>query len=203
MEKILLFAAAMTFGGAALAQDNTGSIDRSTQRESSSSTTTTTTTTTSGSDSTSSDPFDNAGSAEMRAWEKSNESSTSSSGSSNFGIGFGRDNDQHDDDRPSWSKPQPSRPTPEQIDGTYKITASTGQFLCTVQLKASPFFDGYWAVTSSGCPELWKVSRWDFQGPTIVLTNSSGDVFASFWPRGRDLWVGRATDSGQRLSLSR
>jgi hypothetical protein len=203
MQKLLFFAAAMTFSAAAFAQDNTGSMEQSTQSESSNSTTTTTTTTTSGSDSTSSDPFDNAGSAEMRAWEKSNESSTSTTSSSGFGVGFGRDNDDHEDDRPAWSKHRPSRPTPEQIDGTYKITASTGQFLCTVNLKASPFFDGYWAVTSSGCPELWKVSRWDFQGPSLVLTNSSGDVYASFWPRARDLWVGQSTASGQRLSLSR
>lgn len=201
MQKLLFVAAAMTFSAAALAQDNTGSMDQSTQSESSSSTTTTTTT--SGSDSTSSDPLDNAGSAEMRAWEKSNESSTSSSSSSGFGVGFGRDNDDHEDDRPTWSKHRPSRPTPEQVEGTYKVTASNGQFLCTVNLKASPFFDGYWAVASTGCPELWKVSRWDFQGPTIVLTNSSGDVYASFWPRARDLWVGQSTASGQRLSLSR
>lgn len=200
MQKLIFFAAAMTLSAAALAQDNTGSINESTQSTSSSSTTTTTTTT--GSDSTSSDPFDNASSPEMKAWEKSNESSASSS-TSEFGVGFSRDNDDHEDDRPSWSKHQSSRPKPEQIEGIYKITASTGQFLCTVNLKASPFFDGYWAVTSTGCPELWKVSRWDFEGPTIVLTNSSGDVYASFWPRARDLWVGRATDSGQRLSLSR
>lgn len=201
MRKLLFVTATITLGGAALAQENPGSSDQSTQSESSRSTTTTTTSRRS--DSTSSDPFDNASSAEMRAWEKSNQSSTSSSSNNGFGVGFGRENDEHDDDRPSWSKRPSSRPTPEQIDGTYTIAASTSQFLCTVQLKDSPFFNGYWAVTSSGCPELWKVSRWDFQGSAIVLTDSSGDVFASFWPRGRDLWVGRTTDSGQRLSLSR
>lgn len=203
MQKIILFAAAITFSGAALAQDNTGSINQSSQSEWSSSTTTTTTTSSSDDDSSStSDSSGSQSSPEMKAWIKSN-SNNSSSSNNGFGVGFGRDNDEHEDDRPSWSKPQSSRPKPDQIEGTYKITASTGQFLCTVNLKASPFFDGYWATTSTGCPELWKVSRWDFQGPTIVLTNSSGDVYASFWPRARDLWVGRATGSGQRLSLSR
>lgn len=203
MQKIIFFAAAMTFGGAAFSQDNTGSLDQSTQSEWSSSTTTTTTSSSDDEDS-SKKSEDSAfqSSPEMTAWEKSN-SSDSSSSNSGFGIGFGHDNDEHEDDRPSWSKHRPSRPTPEQIEGTYKITANTGQFLCTVNLKASPFFDGYWAVTSAGCPELWKVSRWDFQGPTIVLTNSSGDVYASFWPRAHDLWVGQSTVSGQRLSLSR
>lgn len=200
MQKIILVAA-MTLSGAALAQDNTGSLNQSSQSEWSSSTTTTTTSSSADDSSQSGDSMDSQSSPEMKAWIKSN-SSDSSSGNSGFGIGFGRDNDERDDDRPSWSKHQ-SRPKPEQIEGTYKITASTGQFLCTVNLKASPFFDGYWANTSAGCPELWKVSRWDFQGPSIVLTNSSGDVFASFWPRARDLWVGSATGSGQRLSLSR
>lgn len=197
MHRFILFAATFTLTGATFAQENTGSLSQSTQSEWSSSTTTTTSS--SDDDSTkTSDDSDSQSSPEMKAWIKSNASTNSG-----FGAGFGRDNDEREDDRPSWSKHRPSRPKPEQIDGTYKITASTGEFLCTVRLKASPFFDGYWANTSSGCPELWKVSRWDFQGPTIVLTNSSGDVFASFWPRARDLWVGSATASGQRLSLSR
>ncbi|MDG2524933.1 AprI/Inh family metalloprotease inhibitor [Stenotrophomonas sp. HITSZ_GD] len=199
---IVIAAAALCYAGAALAQDNTGALDQSTQTTSSSSTTTTSTT---WSDDSASPQRDDSGfqsSPEMKAWIKSN-ADDSASRDNGFGAGFGRDNDQREDDRPSWSKHRPPAPKPEQIEGAYKVMSSTGEFLCTVNLKASPFFGGYWASTSTGCPELWKVSRWDFQGPTLVLTNSSGDIYASFWPRARDLWVGQSTASGQRLSLSR
>jgi len=203
MKHLILLAAGMTLSGAALAQNDTGSVNQST-RSGWSSSTTTTTTSRSGDQDASNEDDDSAlqSSPEMKAWIKSN-AKDASSRDDRFGAGFGRDNDEHEDDRPSWSKHRPSRLELEQIEGTYTVTASTGEFLCTVDLKASPFFDGYWASTSTGCPELWKVSRWDFQGPTIVLTNSSGEVYASFWPRARDLWVGRSTSSGQRLSLSR
>lgn len=202
MQNIILIAAAMTCSGAALAQSNTGSVNQSTQSGWSSSTTTTTSSSDDQDASQKGDDPAFQSSPEMKAWIKSN-ARDSSSGDDGFGVGFGRDNDHHEDDRPSWSKHRPSRLKPEQIEGTYTVTASTGQFLCTVNLKASPFFGGYWAATSTGCPELWKVSRWDFQGPAIVLTNSSGDVYASFWPRARDVWVGQSTASGQRMSLSR
>lgn len=200
MRKFILFAATFTLAGAAFAQESTGSLSQSTQSESTSSNTTTS----SGFDSSStSGPPENQGSAEMTEWIKSNSTSESSRSSSHFSVGFGRDNDENDDDQPAWSKPHASRPKPEQINGTYRVSARSGPFLCTVRLTASPYFDGYFAVTSSGCPDLWKVTRWDFEGPSIVLTSSSGDVYATFWPRDRDVWVGRVLTTGQRLSLSR
>jgi len=200
MRTFFLIAALAVCTGPVCAQDNTGAIDQQTSSSASSATTTSS----SGFDTPQSDsPPENQGSSEMEQWIKSNASSESSSSSSDFSAGFGHDNDRNDDDRPSWSRHQAARPTPEQMDGTYRVSAVGGPFLCTVQLSANPYFNGYWAVTSSGCPELWKVVRWQFDGPSLVLTNSSGDAFATFWPRGRDLWVGRSTTSGQRLSLSR
>lgn len=199
MRMLTLLLAATLLPCAAHAQDNTGYIDQSTQSQTSSSSTTTSSMETS----TLSDPPQSQSSAEMNDWIKSNSSSTSSNSSGDFGVGFGRDNDQNEDDQPRWSRHKPSRPSPEQIEGTYKVSAQNGPFLCTVRLTASAYFGGYFATTSTGCPELWKVTRWEMEGPSIVLTNSSGDVYATFWPRDRDVWVGRGYASGQRLSLSR
>lgn len=202
MRALFTFAASLLLAGAAVAQDNTGAISQSSQSASSSSSITTS----SAADTSSmGDPPDNQGSAEMKDWIKSNESSTSTSTTSNsgFSVGFGRDNDDNADDQPRWSKHRPPRPDPEKMDGTYRIAATNGPFLCTVRLTASPYFGGYFASTSAGCPELWKVTRWELDGPSVVLTNSSGDAFATFWPRDRDIWVGRASQSGQRISLSR
>ncbi|MEL1264830.1 AprI/Inh family metalloprotease inhibitor [Pseudoxanthomonas putridarboris] len=202
MRRSTLFVAAVALAGAAFAQDNAGSLSQSSQSSSESSSSITTTH--SGFDTSSTnDPPENQSSAEMTEWIKSNSRSESSSSNSGFGIGFGRDNDENDDDQPSWSKPHPSRPKPEQIDGTYRVSAKSGPFLCTVRLTDNPYFNGYFAVTSTGCPDLWKVTRWDFDGPSIVLTSSAGDVYATFWPRGGDVWVGRVAATGQRLSLSR
>lgn len=202
MRTLSLFAATLTLAGAAFAQENAGSISQSSQDSSESASSITTTS--SGFDASSTnDPPENQSSAEMTEWIKSNSRSESTSSDSGFNIGFGHDNDESDDDQPSWSRSRPSRPTPEQIDGTYRVSARSGPFLCTVRLSASPYFSGYFAVTSSGCPDLWQVKRWDFDGPSIVLTSSAGDVYATFWPRGGDVWVGRVSATGQRLSLSR
>ncbi|MBT2750056.1 MULTISPECIES: AprI/Inh family metalloprotease inhibitor [unclassified Lysobacter] len=201
MRRLILFVVSLTLASAALGQQNSNSMSQSSQ--SSSDSTSSTTTTSSGFDTSSTgDPPENQGSAEMTEWIRSNSGSKSSSRNSGFSVGFGRDNDENDDDQPSWSKSHASRPKPEQIDGTYRVSAKSGPFLCTVRLTASAYFDGYFAVTSTGCPDLWQVKRWDFDGPSIVLTSSIGDVYATFWPRGGDVWVGRSA-SGQRLSLSR
>jgi hypothetical protein len=197
MRSAVFFASALALAFPVLAQDNTGSSSQSTQSESTSSTTTTS----SGFDSGSKSDTSSGSSPEMNAWIKSNE--TKSSDNKGFGVGFGPDNDDNSDDQPRWSKHRPSRPKPEQIDGTYRINAANGPFLCTVRLTANPYFGGYFASTSSGCPDLWKVTRWDMQGPSIVLTNSSGDVYAALWPRDRDIWVGRVSATGDRISLSR
>ncbi|WP_457320590.1 AprI/Inh family metalloprotease inhibitor [Stenotrophomonas sp. P5_B8] len=198
MRSALLFVFALVLAFPALAQvDNTGSINQSTQSESTSSTITTS----SGMDSGAQTDISDESSPEMKAWIKSNE--TKSSDNKGFGVGFGPDNDDNADDQPRWSKHRPSRPKPEQMDGTYRINAANGPFLCTVRLTASPYFGGYFASTSTGCPDLWKVSRWDMQGPTIVLTNSSGDIYAALWPRDRDVWVGSVSATGDRISLSR
>lgn len=198
--RVLILLTASLMSCTAFAQVTTGSISQSMQSDSISSSTTIS----AGADASAiSDPPGNQSSAEMNDWIKSNSSSTSSSSGSDFGVGFGRDNDQNEDDQPRWSKHKPARPTPAQIDGTYRISGQSGPFLCTVRLTSSAYFGGYFASTSSGCPELWKVTRWEMEGPSIVLTNSSGEVYATFWPRDRDVWVGRAFASGQRLSLSR
>lgn len=198
MRSAVLFAFALAVSSPALAQvDNTGSIDQSTQSQSSSSSITTS----SGMDMGAQIDTSNGSSPEMNAWIKSNE--TNSSDNKGFGVGFGPDNNDNSDDQPRWSKHRPSRPKPEQIDGTYRINAANGPFLCTVRLTASPYFGGYFANTSVGCPDLWKVTRWDMQGPSIVLTNSSGDIYAALWPRDRDIWVGSVAASVQRISLSR
>lgn len=204
MRKLILVATTACLTGTAFAQVNVGSMDQSSQ-SSSQSTQSATTTSSSFDSSSANDPPQNQGSSELTQWMQSNSKSESSSrsSSSGFNIGFGRDNDDNSDDRPAWSRPHPSRPKPEQIDGTYRITAVSGPFLCTARLTASPFFGGYFASTSSGCPDLWKATRWDFEGPSIVLTSSGGDVYATFWPRDRDVWVGRISATGQRVSLSR
>lgn len=200
MRLLILLGAVALAPCTASAQDNMGSINQSMQSDTSSSTTSTR----SGTDSSSmSDPPDNQGSAEMRDWIKSNSSSTSSSSSSGVGVGFDKDNDNNDDDQPRWSKHKPSRPRPEQIDGTYRISAQNGPFLCTVRLTSNAYFGGYFATTSTGCPQLWKVSRWELDGSSIALTNASGEVYATFWPKDRDVWVGRSFSTGERLSLSR
>jgi len=202
MHGLSLFVATLTLAGAALAQENAGSLSQSSQNSNESNSPITATR--SGFDTSStSDPPENQSSAEMTEWIKSNSRSESSSGNSGFNIGFGRDNDENDDDQPSWSKSHSSRPKPEQIDGTYSVSAKSGPFLCRIRLTDNPYFNGYFAVTSTGCPDLWKVTRWDFDGPSIVLTSSAGDVYATFWPRGGDVWVGRVAATGQRLSLSR
>lgn len=204
MRKMMLFAVTVTLAITAFGQDNFGSISQSSQSSSESTSASASTSSDFGSTS-ANDPPENQSSAEMIKWEKSNSRSRSSSTTSNnrFSIGFDRDNDENDDDQPSWSKSRASRPSPEQIDGTYRISTKSGPFLCTVRLTSSPYFNGYFAVTSAGCPELWKVTRWDFDGRALVLTSSMGDVYATFWPRGRSVWVGSASATGQRLSLSR
>jgi hypothetical protein len=191
MRALSLVVAAIALGAPAYAQDNTGSITQSMQSSSDTSSSITST----------GDSPQNQSSAEMTEWIKSNTEETSSSSDSEFGVD--RVNSDGGDDHPSHSKRHASRPTPEQVAGTYRITAQGGPFLCTVQLTRNPYFDGFFAVTSSGCPELWDVKRWDFDGASIVLTSASGDVFASFWPRDRDTWAGQVQPSGQRLSMRR
>lgn len=182
MRALSLVVAAIALGAPAFAQDNTGSMIQSTQSSSD----------TTGSVTSRSDSPQNQSSPEMTEWIKSNTEDSSSSSDSDRG-----------NDHPSHSKHHASRPTPEQVNGTYRVTAQGGTFLCTVQLTKNPYFDGFFAVTSSGCPDLWDVKRWDVDGPSIVLTSASGDVFATFWPRDRDAWTGRVEASGQRLSMSR
>jgi len=204
MRKTILFAVIISLAITAYGQDDFGSINQSSQISGESTSSSASTSSDSGSTS-ANDPPENQSSAEMIEWEKSNSRSESSSTTSNsrFSIGFDRHNDENDDDQPSWSKSRTTQPTAKQIDGTYRISTKSGPFLCTVRLTSSPYFNGYFAVTSAGCPELWKVTRWDFDGRALVLTSSVGDVYASFWPRGRSVWVGSASASGQRLSLSR
>ena len=126
---------------------------------------------------------ENQSSTEMTEWIKSNSSSAATHSDSSLEV--------HAD-----------RPSPDQVDGIYQINAENGPFLCTVSLTSSPSFGGYAANTSTGCPDLWNVTRWDFHVGSLVLTNNRGDIFASFRSREPGLWVGHAAASGQRLSMS-
>ena len=81
-------------------------------------------------------------------------------------------------------------------------TISTGGNSCDVFLALTKWTGGYRAASRGCTDQAATISAWDVQGKQVLLSDSSGNQFASLYKTGDKQFSG-TTAVGQPISLSR
>jgi hypothetical protein len=128
----------------------------------------------------------------------------SSSSSTSFSVSVGPG------PAPAPMRPPPAAPRPNPnsgaaLNGAWKLATASGDRSCGLKLSEGDDTDqAHYAWTDTGGPDgSLGVNRWRYDGHTLTLTTSAGDVFGEFHRVGSGRFEGRNVATGEPLVITR
>ena len=146
----------------------------------------------------------NAGSIDQSSQTSGSSHTESSSSSTDFSVSVGVAPHALAGTPPSWRQ-GPNPGSGMALNGSWRLATASGDRSCTLRLMDGDDSEGpHYATTATGGPDgSLDVSRWRYDGRTLVLTRIMGEPFAQFHRVGRNRFEGRNVKSGEPLIVTR